>query len=742
MSQEDTVPTPAKPAFRPESQHERWLKYGVNVVVVSVVVIVLAVVVIWLAQMWDHRVDTTTAGLYSLKPQTVNIIKENKQPIKLVSLLTKTKTQRASTDEPEIDMVQPVIDLLEEYHDKGKHIEYEVIDPAAQPAKVDQLIDDVMNKYGGEVRKYRDWIAVFMPSEKGAKAPEKPTTRPSATYAELKKQVEELSAETTKLSGTQMKVTQEMYITLNLAFQTVKRFPQYMDSVKDDTERMLKQSPPDLKGAVDAINNGLTKLSESLDPVIENFQAAQKDDKIDPVLKEFITKTLPGFKQLKAEADEDTRRIKGLGELKLDEVRRSLKAGDAVLVLGETEMRSVPREKIWQVPEDVRGFTAEGKPKPRFHGEQQITSAILSLSSKAKTKVCFVRPGGPPLTSQGIPGFQEGGPFSEIAQRLRDYNFEVQEKDLSGMYAMQAQMRQQFAPPEPSDEEIKDAVWVVLDLPNPPQQQGGPPPSIAPKVAEHMKNGGAALILARPRSDPLAAVLDEWGVKIDPDHVIVHEPVTGATNASDFIEQAQKQPIIFFIKQFGDHPLTRPVNGLEGVILPMIPVTAQAKAGYKAASLIPVPQTLKIWGESDISAAMSGGNIQYDAPKPPEKGGDLPPPFNAGAAVEKDGGGRLVVFGSVEFAMDNILTIPDPGLLQQRIYAARFPANGELFMNSIFWLSKQDAMIAISPAAMDAARVGDISKGTLNFWRVGVLLIGLPLLVVIAGALMYVNRRD
>lgn len=61
----------------PESQKQRWVKYGANVVLAVVVVLVLAVVTTALAQRAKRRLDTTQAGLYSLKPQTVNIIRDN-----------------------------------------------------------------------------------------------------------------------------------------------------------------------------------------------------------------------------------------------------------------------------------------------------------------------------------------------------------------------------------------------------------------------------------------------------------------------------------------------------------------------------------------------------------------------------------------------------------------------------------------------------------------------------------------
>ena len=111
--------------------------------------------------------------------------------------------------------------------------------------------------------------------------------------------------------------------------------------------------------------------------------------------------------------------------------------------------------------------------------------------------------------------------------------------------------------------------------------------------------------------------------------------------------------------------------------------------------------------------------------------------------VEKDGGGgRLIVFGCIQFALNQIIGIPDPNLARQGILVARFPGNSELFLNSVFWLAHQEPMISISPTAMEVSRIKEMNNGVLGFWRVGVLLILLPCLVIVAGIAMFVRRRD
>src|SRR5688500_1690978 len=99
MSESNTKndkPVPATPVTippGPETQKQRWVKYGANVALASVVVILLGVIFAALAQQsWAKlHVDTTKAGLYSLKPQTKAILRDLKQDVRIVSLYTQTK---------------------------------------------------------------------------------------------------------------------------------------------------------------------------------------------------------------------------------------------------------------------------------------------------------------------------------------------------------------------------------------------------------------------------------------------------------------------------------------------------------------------------------------------------------------------------------------------------------------------------------------------------------------------------
>ena len=140
-----------------ESQHERWLKYGANVVVASIVVILLAGLIVYFAQRTGRRIDTTENRAYSLKPQTLNILKDVKSKTKIVSLY-RDEIRNDKGGMKKSPYVEPVADLLEEYQRHSNNIETDVIDPVQNNAKVEALISEVAGKYGGEVKKYQKVI--------------------------------------------------------------------------------------------------------------------------------------------------------------------------------------------------------------------------------------------------------------------------------------------------------------------------------------------------------------------------------------------------------------------------------------------------------------------------------------------------------------------------------------------------------------------------------------------------------
>ncbi len=703
--------------FAPETQKQRWIKYGTNVALTIIIVVVLACLITYLSQRFSRRVDTTATGIYSLRPQTVNLIKDLKQKITLVSLY-----QAKDAKQQDNPYAGPVRDLLEEYARKGKNIDFEVIDPVTQPTKTDNLVSQAVAKYGGAVKAYKGFIDDF----------------DKTAFPKLK-ELTGVEAGSVGNIQTDNLGEDDRAQTLAAIIDTVRdKLPQDLTRLKERTDRSLKVKFPDYKAAVDRIKDSLDALSQTEAAIVKFAGQYKSDTKVPEAIRAYLAESAPRHEEIKKLADEAIKKIDTLGELKIGELQQAMKDQNLVLVLGENDWRVINPEQVWvNDARDARNNPEGQALKPRFAGEQAVTTAILSLTSGTKPKVAFVRPGGPPLATPGFPPFQRGGPLSELAERLRGYNFEVLEKDLSGSYAMQAQMQGMPPSPEPSDEDLKNAVWVVIDAPA--DQRMGPAPSIAPKLAEHLKSGGAAMVLALPQSDNLAEALKDYGLELSPDAVIVHDvPKGDHPRSNDLAEEAQWLPFVFVVNKYGDQPLAAPLRSLDALLIGMVPVKASSAPGVKSTPLLPIPPVPTTWGERDIES-ISTQNLKFD-PSGPNP--DIPGPLYAGATAEKEGAGRLIVIGGFQPFTDTILSIRDDEMRKRGILAARFPGNGELFTNAIFWLAKMEPMIAISPAAMEVSRIAPMDDAALAGWRVGVLLILLPGLVLAAGIAMYYARRD
>ncbi len=715
--------TTASPS--PEDQRRRWVKYGANVALSVVLVVVLSILVVYLAQRYHARADTTLGGMYSLKPQTLNIVKDLKQKVELVGLYPRPDDVRGA--QRQLIYRQRVADLLDEYAGKSSKISAEMIDPDREFAKVDALIGSVSQKYGG-LSGYKQMLQTDFPAfltQMRAFA--------DAQIARMRELAEVKSSD------------RKLLQTMDLASATVQSVPEQLAQMQKDIDRELKRKEgiPDYKGAVEDVRRTMELLGRIVEKVATDLTAIKANPQAPPPVQSYAADAAPKFTEQKKSVDAVVEKIKKLGDLKLDELRRSLKQGNNILVMGEKDVKVLSFPEVWPEAENPSPLAAsdedENRPTRRFAGEQQVTTALVSLEQQKKPKVAFIRASGPALTTPGIPGFMPGGPFGQIAGRLRNYNFEVLEKN--------------FGPPDPrnpmgqaedpSDEDLASAVWVVPSMGNMPQQQQmgmsmPPSPVIAEKLKEHLTGGGSALCLFLPEAQNLSEALGDWGIDVKTNAIIVHEKVMSDARpgGDDWVEQAQNIPWVFITTRYGDHPITQPLKSLESVLVPMLPVMVTDKPGYKATRLIPVPEQPKAWGETD-TRALRQGSPKFDPAS------DVSPPLNAMAVVEKtDSPARLVVIGAESFVFDQTLNILDDKQWEQGRAVSRFPGNAELFANSVYWLARLETLIAISPSAMEIGRIEPMSDRALGAVRIGILLIGLPALVVVAGGLMYLKRRD
>ena len=749
----DALSTVPPDVFVPENQQQRWLKYGANVALSTIVVLLLAGIAIWAFQGTQKstrglraRADLTSDASNELKPQTKQLIGDLPNDVTLVSLYPKLKKEEAANKGA--DTYQRVQDVLDEYRRNGKNIKVESIDPVAEPGKLDAWLGEVKRKYGKNIENYEKFVKEF------PKTLEEIKQLAKAEADQIKRVSQELQPGADKLTDEQVAMIQG---TVQPAYSTVLVFPQLLEQMNEGAKAELEQKIPDYAAAVQSIKGGLSALSRQAEQLSTVFTRL-KDEKIAPdVVKKYAEAAVPRFQAIKAKADESVKRTESLGELKLDDVRKKILPGaegeaapPAIAVMGENDVRVVEDFSLWKSGE-ATGMVgrANERPRLRFAGEQQLTSAILGLSQAKKQRVAFVRSGGPPLIAGGggMMGGGGPGPFSEIADRLRSYNFDVVEKDLAPPNPMRQQMPN---PDEPTDEQLKDAVWVVFasESQSDPRMgmMGGMPGMVGERLKQHLDAGGSALCLVNFQGEDLAAALKDWGIEVRPSAIVVHERIdAGDAEAGDFIEMARRDPFVFILNEFGDHPITNPLRTLDAAMVPMVPVkkAATVPAGVTVTEIIPIPQNPKAWGETDPSSVQPPPGSRRPPPPPKfDPAADVPQPLFVGAVAEKQGKGRLVVIGAQNFASNTLVNYPDQRMMQKaKMAVARFPGNGELVTNSIFWLAKNEKMIALSPSAMDAARIEPIAPAKLGFLKIGVVLVALPLMAVAAGVAVWMNRR-
>jgi hypothetical protein len=276
MSEQNKQSEKTAPTFASETQRERWLKYGANVLLSVVVVILLSIGIVYAAQRKSIRTDTTSNGIYSLKPQTVNLIQNLPQKVKIVGLFSKARQEqekKVSDDTPEVRF-QQVSDLLNEYQQKsGGTITSEMIDTVNQPGKVDQLFNEVAQKYGNDINKYQEIIH---------------------QYPDTLKKIRALTAKETEALKKVPKVSDpKLARLLDEAGRTFDRFPELLDRISKDADEELQNKVPDYKRLTDNIRGGLEGLDKLIDAIVAQYKSTASGKDTPKELKDYFAAEIP-----------------------------------------------------------------------------------------------------------------------------------------------------------------------------------------------------------------------------------------------------------------------------------------------------------------------------------------------------------------------------------------------------------------------------------------------------------------
>ncbi|MBD1995716.1 Gldg family protein [Leptolyngbya sp. FACHB-541] len=359
--------------------------------------------------------------------------------------------------------------------------------------------------------------------------------------------------------------------------------------------------------------------------------------------------------------------------------------------------------------------------------ERRITNAVGQIASDRQPKVYFLQGHGERALEPGQ------GSFSQALGSLGDENFVAEPLNLAEN------------PDIPED-------TTVLVLAGP--QRALLPPEVT-ALRNYLQRKSGLLLMLDPDTDPgLGALLQDWGISLDDRLIIDPNGQTAGVNAAvTIVTQYGVHPIT---EEFGDgisfYPLARPIGVTETSEVEASPLLltgdrVQAKPIPESGELnfdpnLPPQGSLTLGvalsrpvpdeapqAEASPSPAPSPSPEASASPTPsPSPEASASPDADEATEAEDDETAsetRLVVIGNSSFATD--------GLFEQQL-------NGDVFLNSVNWLSQQDTQVlSIRPKEATNRRI--IMTPRQQITSALTALVILPVLGFGAAILVWLRRR-
>ena len=345
------------------------------------------------------------------------------------------------------------------------------------------------------------------------------------------------------------------------------------------------------------------------------------------------------------------------------------------------KMARLAREKNIKQPGTILVESGNNRQEAKSLTEEEITGAMVRLLKGTERQVCFVQGSGEhdPADSQ------KGTGYSQVKTLLERNNYKtetislLEKREIPAACTITVVAGPRFDYPAEVVKVLQDRVeqnGSVLFMLDPPLQLG------TEKIS--------------PNND-LVAMLDKWGVALNPDLVI------DDSRAGQMFGLSEATPLV---AAYDTHPIVREMSRV-ATAFPLVR-SLEVKSGAQ-----------KLF--STLQSSFSTRNLSSAQIQPSKD--DKPGPLAIAAAgtVKK---GRFVVVGSSMFVSNSIL---------------RFQGNGDLFMNMCNWLSADEDLISIRPK--------DPDNRPMNLSRAQILTIRtfsqfvLPLLAIGAGIMVWLKRR-
>jgi ABC-type uncharacterized transport system involved in gliding motility auxiliary subunit len=371
-------------------------------------------------------------------------------------------------------------------------------------------------------------------------------------------------------------------------------------------------------------------------------------------------------------------------------------ADTVVFVLGD-RTKYVTSDQMAEM--DYSGMQyGQGPTMKAFKGEEQFTSAILSLVAPDVPQVYFV-------TGHGEAGLEGGGgpadrSLSVLAETLKRENMETADVSLlSGEMPADADVVAIVGPTRAYTESEIEALNAYLD------------------------RGGRLLVALDPLIEPagtmrptrLEDMLAARGVTVNDDLVV---------------DPSRRLPFYdlsaVYLQDFPSHPVT---TGLEGFAV--LFTVARSLTADDAAAKVLVRTSDQGWGETDLGMLLRGEPVAQDDADTAGPAVVAVAVEGAGTELEADDNGasestgyRLVVFGDSDFMTD--LDIANAG-------------NAVLAGNAFNWLAAREDLVGIPPRDVEQVSLFLTQQQMRNLMLL--VLLAMPCAAILAGILVWRKRR-
>jgi hypothetical protein len=674
------------------------------------------------------RADMTATRRYSLSDQTRKLLDNIEKDVKIYVLLV-----------AEAEEFRLASELIDEYGRYGNNVKVETIYTATNPARLDSFYETIRDRYAEKLKPIRDAIAT---AREALRAAADDAAAHGKALGELSDD-KDLPVKDITLSTPQG----EQVSFGNLLFGLTRTFDRVGDDFKELDEQLgkrLDRPTPNYGSVLSDARSALSSLVQGqYRPAGMLLQIAADDQRTPDHVKEKLLGAIDSLKASQTRVSDAVKQVEAVESPEAyDSLRAQVNDRNAIVLMDDKQERVLNVGELFRRGEQS-GEEGEERGKLVFLGEEKITGALTSLILETDPLVVFCTTGSPyPLSPQAQDGYYW------VSEALRNAHFQVQtwnpmpRQPQPGMPPMPGQ---EAPRPEPGQR----TVWVYIQSPQ--MSMSNPMASMADgqivtHIRDRMAGGDGAMLILAPSAMPnlggargsgaFDGVLADWGLTAQLDRVIFDE-----LTLPDRTKRARREhEVSSWSKQT---PITAALGGMPGLFIYSSPIIIEG-GGQPAADAGPettrqqgvehwplvVLEGSRLWAETDFAQQ---GDTEYDKTTAKDR-------FVVAVAAQNDKGNRLAVFADPLFA-SNLINAVRVDVFSGAQFQ-QFPANSELFVNSVYWLGGLDEYIAAGARSQDIRRVDPKMSKTGERWIEVILVAGLPLLVLAAGIGVWFVRRS